>query len=188
MSYLNKTEYKIVPVNSFEVIHSCGGCGKKQSFINTGRFRVNANGNRLDIWLIYQCKKCKHTLNIPIYERIDKAKVDSEEYRLFLENNFDFAQKYGKNQSFLRSRQLEADVKNAELEIRDMQDNVLDLSDNEPVSGHIYVINNESGLKLRGEKLASMIFGISRSAAKKLIDSEEVVIAQERNVIEIRVC
>ena len=188
MSYLNKTEYKIVPVKSFEVIHSCGGCGKKQSFINTGRFRVNANGNRLDIWLIYQCKKCKHTLNIPIYERIDKSRVNSEEYKLFLENNYELSEKYGKNQSFLRSRQLEVDVKQAELEIRDMLDNVVESVDYKPVSGQKFIIHNESGLKLRDEKIVSMIFDVSRSAAKKLIENEEIVITQNKGIIEMSVC
>ncbi len=50
-----------------KVYHRCGGCGKKQEFINSGKFRVNANGNRVDIWLIYRCKKCKHTWNLAVY-------------------------------------------------------------------------------------------------------------------------
>ncbi|HAH17569.1 MAG TPA: hypothetical protein DCL29_00905 [Eubacterium sp.] len=30
-------------------------------FVNSKRFRVNANGNSVDVWLIYRCKKCKHS-------------------------------------------------------------------------------------------------------------------------------
>ncbi|WP_322169633.1 DUF1062 domain-containing protein [Acutalibacter caecimuris] len=26
-----------------------------------GKFRVNANGRRLDVWLIYRCEKCGHS-------------------------------------------------------------------------------------------------------------------------------
>ena len=47
----------------YQIIHRCGRCGKKAVFVSTRRFRVNANKNKLDVWLIYQCKKCKHTLN-----------------------------------------------------------------------------------------------------------------------------
>ena len=60
------------------VLSPCGGDGaffKKMTFISTRRFRVNANKNKLDVWLIYQCKKCKHTLNIPIYERVSPQKI-----------------------------------------------------------------------------------------------------------------
>ena len=31
-----------------KVYHRCGGCGKKQVFINSEKSRVNANGNRID--------------------------------------------------------------------------------------------------------------------------------------------
>ena len=69
MSYLKKMEYKIVLRDSFWVIRNCPKCGRKTYFVNTKKFRVNANGNKLDVWLIYQCEECKHTLNISIYER-----------------------------------------------------------------------------------------------------------------------
>ena len=69
MSYLKKIEYEIVPKECFKVTRNCSGCGTKTRYINTKRFRVNANGNKLDVWLIYQCEKCKHTFNLAIYER-----------------------------------------------------------------------------------------------------------------------
>ncbi len=69
MHYLKKIEYKIMPRKSFRVIRNCSGCGKKTHFINTERFRVNANGNKIDVWLIYQCENCKHTCNLTVYER-----------------------------------------------------------------------------------------------------------------------
>lgn len=87
MCYSNKKEYK--------VIHKCGHCGKKSVFITTRRFRVNANKNKLDIWLIYQCQKCKHTLNIPIYERTAAQKIPRNLYDGFLENDKELAVQYG---------------------------------------------------------------------------------------------
>ncbi len=49
MRNLKKIEYKIMPRKSFRVIRNCSGCGKKTHFINTERFRVNANGNKIDV-------------------------------------------------------------------------------------------------------------------------------------------
>ncbi len=70
MSYLRKYEYIIIPDESYTIIRHCPNCGIKSSYINSTNFRVNANGNRIDVWLIYQCKKCKHTYNLSIIERM----------------------------------------------------------------------------------------------------------------------
>ena len=34
---------------AIRVYHRCGGCGKKREFLNSGKFRVNANGNSVDV-------------------------------------------------------------------------------------------------------------------------------------------
>ena len=70
------------------VYHRCGGCGKKQEFVNSKKFRVNANGNSIDVWLIYRCKKCKHSWNLTIFERKNPDRIPAALYELFLNINF----------------------------------------------------------------------------------------------------
>ena len=96
MCYSNRKEYK--------VIHKCGRCGRKMIFVSTRRFRVNANKNKLDVWLIYQCKKCKHTLNIPIYERISPQKIPKDLYEGFLANDEELAVRYGSDATLFKSK------------------------------------------------------------------------------------
>lgn len=96
MRYSNEKEYKI--------IHKCGRCGKKMIFVSTRRFRVNANKNKLDVWLIYQCQKCKHTLNIPICERVSPQKIPKELYEGFLANDEELAVRYGTDAAFFKSK------------------------------------------------------------------------------------
>lgn len=93
--------------HSRKVYHRCGGCGRKQEFLNSGKFRVNANGNRVDVWLIYRCKKCKHSWNLTIYERVKPSKIAPSDYELFMENDYEFALEYGNNIEFLKKNHAE---------------------------------------------------------------------------------
>ena len=177
MSYLKNKEYKIITTDSFEIIHACSGCSDKESFINTNRFRVNANGNKLDIWLIYQCEKCKHTLNIPIYERISPAKIDPAEYNMFLENNSELAHKYGTDITFLKSRKLDVDIQNGRFSV--LVDSTV-LTQKIPYNpGISVVVQNETNIKFKAEKIVSMVFDISRCKAKKMIKDNELIVNQE---------
>ena len=94
-------------INCIKVYHRCGGCGKKQEFINSGKFRLNANGNKVDVWLIYRCRKCKHSWNMVIYERVRPQKIPQKLYDLFLCNDEDTACMYGNDISFLRRNNAE---------------------------------------------------------------------------------
>ncbi len=103
MSYLRKIEYEIVLKDSFWIIRNCPKCGRKAHYINTKKFRVNANGNILDIWLIYQCAECKHTLNLAIYGRKKVSSITKDEYQCFLDNDEQLAEMYGKNMQLFQA-------------------------------------------------------------------------------------
>lgn len=94
-------------MDTITVYHRCGGCGKKQIFKNTGKFRVNANGKRVDVWLIYRCIKCKHSWNLTIYDKKKPTKIPPDEYRLFMENDVGLAYKYGNDIEFLKRNNAE---------------------------------------------------------------------------------
>jgi hypothetical protein len=105
MSYLFKSEYEIIPQEPFAIRHNCSGCGCKTTYLSTGRFRVNANGKQLDIWLIYQCEQCKHTYNLALYERIGREAITPEDYQRFMENDAATAFAYGlKRELFSRNK------------------------------------------------------------------------------------
>ena len=100
---------EVEKTNRIRVVHRCGGCGKKQEFLNSGRFRVNANGNSVDVWLIYRCKKCKHSWNLTIYERTKPGKIPAEWFEAFQTNDAETAAAYGRNIDFLKKNN--ADIK-----------------------------------------------------------------------------
>ena len=92
---------------NIKVYFRCGGCGKKQEFINSCKFRVNTNGKNVDVWLIYRCKKCKHSKNLTIYERTRPGKIPADLFERFLCNDMETALEYGRNIVFLKKNHAE---------------------------------------------------------------------------------
>jgi hypothetical protein len=56
---------------------SCSGCGGLRAFESSDKIRLNANGRRLDAWLIYKCARCDSTWNRTIFERKNVRNIDS---------------------------------------------------------------------------------------------------------------
>ena len=92
---------------AIRIYHRCGGCGKKQEFVNSGKFRVNANGNNVDVWLIYRCQKCKHSWNLTVYERTRPGKIPAELFEAFQANDAETAAAYGGDLGFLKKNHAE---------------------------------------------------------------------------------
>ena len=53
----------------------CAHCGESRPFVPSGKARLNANGRRLDGWLIYRCATCEATWNRPVFERRAVTKI-----------------------------------------------------------------------------------------------------------------
>lgn len=176
MSYLKKMEYEVVLKDSFWVIRNCPKCGRKTHFKNTRKFRVNANGNKLDVWLIYQCEECKHTLNISIYERRKVSSIPKEEYQCFLNNDEQFAEMHGKNMHLFRKNKATVDFEKVNYEFVKLHETMEYGNFEEQIE---ISINNPYQLKIRPEKQISEILGLSRSQVKNLLEKGEMELKTE---------
>lgn len=54
----------------------CPTCHRPAPFASSDRFRANANGKLVDVWLIYRCVRCDATKNITVVERTPVRRVD----------------------------------------------------------------------------------------------------------------
>ncbi len=168
MSYVKKTQWSIEPDDSFKVIRNCSKCGSKTNYVNTNNFRVNANGNNIDVWLIYQCEKCKNTWNLEIYKRIKPSKLSQSEYQKFLDNDRALAFKYGTEKEFFKANK-------ATIHEESMKFQAINIDGHTVVErGQILVIRNPYGLKFRLDKVLSEIMGKSRSDIKDLIERKKI--------------
>ena len=171
MSYLKKIKYEIVLKDALLVIRGCPKCGRKTQFKSTKKFRVNANGGRVDVWLIYQCEECKHTLNLAIYERQKVSSIPKKEYDDFMANEEQLAEAYGKNVHLFRKNKAEIDLEGLDYSLVKVHEIVENSDLGEQV---IITIYNPCQLKIRPEKLAAQALGLSRSQIKSLMESGEV--------------
>ncbi len=72
-------KWTIVPTATPKPIRHCSGCAKQQPFVSSGKIRLNANGKKLDAWLIYKCQVCDQTWNRPILDRHPVSRIESAE-------------------------------------------------------------------------------------------------------------
>ena len=68
--------WTIVPRFTPQPWLTCSRCGGSRAFRSSQKFRINANGRRLDAWLIYKCTSCDNTWNRPVLERRNIGSVD----------------------------------------------------------------------------------------------------------------
>lgn len=86
--------WEILPLSSPVVLKNCPKCGNRSAYQCSGNFRVNANQNHIDVWLIYLCQNCKSTWNMEILSRKDRKTINRELYQKFLSNDPELAREY----------------------------------------------------------------------------------------------
>jgi len=57
----------------------CVGCLSGRATTGEGRFRVNANRNLLDVWLLVRCVSCDRTSKLTVHERAPVRSFDPAE-------------------------------------------------------------------------------------------------------------
>jgi hypothetical protein len=69
MSHTLTVQWTIEPQTAPRPWLACSRCRRQRPFESSGKTRLNANGQRLDAWLIYRCNECDDSWNRPIFER-----------------------------------------------------------------------------------------------------------------------
>lgn len=172
MRYEKVIECRIVPTGAFKIMRGCSGCGCKRVYSCKGGFRVNANGNCLDIWLIYGCEVCGHTYNLPVYERIAPDKLPEAAYRAFLANDASAVFRYGMDKGIFKKNRVELFWDAAGYEVQTAEACAADAE-----SGITLVnLENPYGIPVRSDKIVSGILGVSRSKVKELLKNGQLVV------------
>lgn len=183
MSYLNKYQWELVPENLPIVKRNCPKCNEKTNYINSEKFRINANKNNIDIWLIYKCEECKSTWNMTIYERIKPTNISKQEYDKFLSNDRELARKYAFNLSIYSKNKAEVILDNINYRLVPRKLEAYYIKEDELV---IEIICKYP-LELRVDKLLSDVLGVSRSKIKCMLKEGVVFVNDDKNSSNIKV-
>ena len=183
MSYFKKYQWELVRENLPIVRRNCPKCNEKARYINSEKFRVNANKNSIDIWLIYQCEKCKSTWNMTIYERIKPYDINKDEYERFLSNDKELAREYAFNLSIYNKNKAEIILEDVSYELIQRKLEAYYINENELV----IEIGCKDLMELRADKLLSDTLGISRNKIKDMNKKGVIFIKDNKNSLNIKV-
>ncbi|MDU1414128.1 MAG: DUF1062 domain-containing protein [Clostridium sp.] len=183
MSYLNKYVWEIVPENLPMVKRNCPKCNEKTHFINSEKFRVNANKNNLDVWLIYQCERCKSTYNMTIYERVKPSDLNKVEYEKLLANDKELAFEYGFDFRMFSKNKAEVIVDKIRYKVKEKKFSACYVNKDQCV----IEIVCKYPIDIRVDKLLCEKLQVSRSKIKKLHDKGIIVIDNDKNSLSCKV-
>jgi len=68
--------WTIAPAIAPRPLINCNRCGGVRPYRCSDKFRVNANGKRIDAWLIYRCVACDNSWNFTILERRNRRDIE----------------------------------------------------------------------------------------------------------------
>ncbi len=152
------------------IVKACVTCRSTRHH-PTGKFRVNANGKLLDVWMLINCELCDRTSKIPIHERINVRALQNERLVMFEKNDPAMARHLAMDASLASRAGYRLDWSGTwELET-DMPFDELERADPAPLE---VVIRFELPAPIRVEKLLMAGFGLSRSAARGKVDSGRI--------------
>ncbi|MFT8352874.1 DUF1062 domain-containing protein [Clostridium saccharoperbutylacetonicum] len=183
MSYLKKYEWELMPKDLPLVKRNCPKCNEKTHYINSEKFRVNANKNNIDIWLIFQCEKCKSTFNMTIYERIKPSDINKDDYEKFLSNNKMLVREYAFDLSIYIKNKAEIFLEDVGYEVIQKELKAYSVNKNEL----IIEIVCKYPIEIRLDRLLRDRLGVSRSQIKKMHEKGVIFIKDDKNSLNTKV-
>ena len=104
MSSTVRIHWAITPQIAPQPLINCNRCGGVKAYRCSGKFRVNANGKRIDVWLIYRCVDCDNSWNFGIFERCNRREIEPALLQAFESNDPGLARRHAFDMVALRNQ------------------------------------------------------------------------------------
>jgi hypothetical protein len=174
MSGCLRIHWAIAPKTAPRPLIACNRCGTVKAYCCSGKFRVNANGKRIDVWLIYRCIDCDNSWNFGILERCNRRDIEPARLAALENNDPALARRHAFDVVALRSRagRVEefAEVAVHKQRLGDARENATALE--------LY-LGLEMPTSLRLDRLLASELGISRSRLQALEERRLLVVDRD---------
>ncbi|MBB5960413.1 hypothetical protein FHS29_007037 [Saccharothrix tamanrassetensis] len=152
------------------IVKACVSC-RSTRHRPTGKFRVNASGKLLDVWMLICCELCGRTSKTPVHERIRVQALEHDRLLMFENNDPAMVRRLVMDPALARKAAYRLDWSGTwELET-DMPFYDLECGDPAPLE---VVIRFELPAPIRVEKLLTAGLGLSRPAVRGMVDNGRV--------------
>lgn len=166
-----RVRWTIAPATAPRPLINCNRCGSVRSYQCSEKFRVNANGKRIDVWLIYRCVDCDNSWNFAILERRARRDIEPALLTALESNDPALARRLAFDAAALRDRAGR---------IEEFSDATVrkELLDGEPESPAAVALELrlEGTTPLRLDRLLAGELGLSRSRLQVLDDRRRLTI------------
>jgi hypothetical protein len=171
MSGILRVRWTITPHSFPKPWLACSRCGGLKPFRCSEKFRLNANGKRLDAWLIYRCTDCGNTWNRPLFERRHRDDVDPLMLQALQMNDPDHISRFACDAAELR-RHANRVEGSADVGVRKEI-----LSAAAPTCGLEILLAVSGAAPMRTDRLLAAELGLSRKRIEELQSAGRFVVA-----------
>lgn len=170
MSNILSVRWTIIPQVAPQPWLHCSRCRASRYFRSSDRIRVNANGRRIDAWLIYRCIACDDTWNRPVVERREVSSLGRPLLQSLQTNDPDLVHRLAFDVASLRRWTAEVREFDDVLVARQV------LSEGTRPFRRLEIeCRVPLATGLRADRLLASELGLSRSAIRKLERSSQLV-------------
>ncbi|WP_296740609.1 DUF1062 domain-containing protein [Mesorhizobium sp.] len=150
--------WTIAPAIAPRPLINCNRCGGIRPYRCSDKFRVNANGKRIDAWLIYRCVACDNSWNFTILERRNRRDIEPVLLAALESNEPALARRFAFDAAALRDRTGKIE-EFADVAIRKQ------ILGGDPEGATVFwlELRLDAATPLRLDRLLAAEFGISRS-------------------------
>lgn len=166
MSYLNQT-WEIKTTKVPKIKKHCSKCGEDTDFLNSYKFRVNANGKNLDIWMIFNCIHCKTSYNLTLFERIKPSTLDNDVLEAFTQNSETKIEEVAVQSLFYTKNKVAYYYDDDAYQI---EGHTTDLLKN----NYCITLHMKNEVPIRMDKFLCTTMKLSRSALKQHVESKKI--------------
>ncbi|HEX6342515.1 DUF1062 domain-containing protein [Umezawaea sp.] len=145
------------------ILKPCPACDSTRHH-PTGKFRVNANGKLLDVWLLVNCDRCGRTSKVPVHERAHVHSLNPTHLRAFETNDRSAVDRLAADPTLATRNQYRLDWTDTWYLDTDTQ--FYDVTDGTPLE---VVVRFELPAPIRVEKLVTAGLNTTRPTARNLV-------------------